>query len=53
MASYAARSVTAAPVAVPGMPIGSPGMEVEGAKAQPYNVVSFDKQGVTRVFAKH
>ena len=40
-------------VAVPGMPIGSPGMEVEGAKAQPYNVMSFDTQGVTRVFAKH
>jgi hypothetical protein len=40
-------------VAVPGMPIGSPGMEVEGVKARPYDVMSFDKQGATRVFAKH
>ena len=40
-------------VAVAGMPIGSPGMEVEGVKARPYDVVSFDTQGVTRVFAKH
>jgi hypothetical protein len=40
-------------VAVPGMPIGSPGMEVEGVKARPYDVMSFDKQGATRVFSKH
>lgn len=40
-------------VAVPGMPVGSPGMEVEGVSARPYNVMSFDKQGATRVFAKH
>ncbi len=39
-------------VAVPGMPIGSPGMEV-GDRVQPYNVVSFDKQGQTRVFASY
>lgn len=40
-------------VAVPGMPIGSPGMEFVSVRAQPYNVMSFDKQGVTRVFAEH
>ena len=40
-------------IAVGGMPIGSPGMEVPGTKAQPYNVMSFDKSGATRVFAKH
>jgi hypothetical protein len=40
-------------LAVAGMPIGSPGMEVEGAKAQPYNVVAFDKEGTTHVFASH
>jgi hypothetical protein len=40
-------------IAVPGMPIGSPGMEVPGKKAQPFDVVSFSKQGATRVFASH
>lgn len=38
-------------LAVPGMPLGSPGMEVSGMKAQPYDVLSFDKQGKTQVFA--
>jgi hypothetical protein len=37
-------------IAVPGMPIGSPGMEVPGARVQPYDVLSFDKAGATRVF---
>jgi hypothetical protein len=40
-------------IAVGGMPIGSPGMEFPGAKAQPYDVMSFDKNGATRVYAKH
>jgi hypothetical protein len=40
-------------IAVGGMPIGSPGMESPYVKAQPYNVMSFDKAGTTRVFAKH
>lgn len=40
-------------LAVPGMPIGSPGMEVPGMKAQPFNVVAFDKDGGTTVFAAH
>jgi hypothetical protein len=39
-------------VAVPGMPIGSPGMEV-GTTVQPYDVLTFDKQGQTRVFASY
>jgi len=38
-------------IAAPGMPIGSPGMEVAGTKAQPYDVLSFDAQGKTKVFA--
>jgi hypothetical protein len=37
-------------LAVPGMPIGSPGME--GPNPQPYQVMSFGAQGV-RVFSKH
>jgi hypothetical protein len=40
-------------IALAGMPIGSPGMEVEGVKARPYEVVSFDRRGATQVFAKH
>jgi hypothetical protein len=37
-------------IAVPGMPIGSPGME--GPGAQPYRVHSFDRQGGSAVFAE-
>jgi hypothetical protein len=40
-------------IGVRGMPIGSPGMEVEGVTPQPYNVLAFDTQGQTHVFAKH
>ncbi|HEX9455361.1 MAG TPA: DUF411 domain-containing protein [Candidatus Binatia bacterium] len=35
---------------VPGMPIGSPGME--GGKPEPYTVFTFDKNGMTSVYAK-
>ena len=38
-------------IAVPGMPVGSPGMEMGSEKA-PYEVVTFDKTGKTTVFAK-
>ena len=40
-------------IAVPGMPIGSPGMEMPGTKAQPFDVIAFGKDGSTRVFATH
>lgn len=40
-------------LAVPGMPIGSPGMEVAGVAAQPYNVIAFDNSGKSRVFATY
>ena len=40
-------------IAVPGMPIGSPGMEVPGMKPQSYNVLAFTKDGGVRVFASH
>jgi hypothetical protein len=39
-------------LAVPGMPVGSPGMEV-GNTVQPYDVLTFDKQGQTRVYASY
>jgi hypothetical protein len=38
-------------IAVGGMPLGSPGMEVPGQKAQTYNVVTFDKAGATKVYS--
>jgi len=36
-------------IAVPGMPAGSPGME--GLVREAYNVVTFDRSGVTRIYA--
>ena len=39
-------------IAVPGMPLGSPGMEVPGGHKQPYAIVAFDKQGKVSVFEK-
>jgi hypothetical protein len=38
-------------LAVPGMPMGSPGME--GPRAQHYQVLSFDKAGKTKIFASY
>jgi len=40
-------------LAVPGMPIGSPGMEAPGGKTEPYDVIAFDKDGRSRAFATH
>jgi hypothetical protein len=37
-------------LAVPGMPVGSPGME--GANPQPYEVFSFDKHGRIQVYER-
>jgi len=37
-------------LAVPGMPAGSPGME--GLRAQPYDVIAFDREGRTRVYER-
>ena len=39
-------------LAVPGMPIGSPGMEMRGMRAQAYDVIAFGPAG-TRVYAHH
>ncbi|NNM73886.1 DUF411 domain-containing protein [Enterovirga aerilata] len=39
-------------IAVPGMPVGSPGMEVEGTEPDTYDVVLFGPQG-RRVFARY
>lgn len=42
----------AAGIAVPGMPIGSPGME-QGDMRQPYEVVLFRRDGRRLLFARH
>ncbi|MBA3835039.1 MAG: DUF411 domain-containing protein [Sphingomonas sp.] len=39
-------------IAVPGMVVGSPGME-QGGRSQPYQVLLFDKSGRTKVFATY
>ena len=39
-------------ISVPGMPIGTPGME-SGDVLEPFTVFSFDKQGNTEVFKKY
>ena len=38
-------------LAVPGMPVGSPGMDVPGQASQRYEVLAFSTRGETRVFA--
>lgn len=40
-------------LAVPGMPVGSPGMEVPNVKPSPYDVVSFDQRGQLQVYSSH
>lgn len=39
-------------LSVPGMPIGSPGMEMPGRHADPYSVLLFDENGKTIVYAR-
>ena len=47
---FLAEKPSALGLAVPGMPIGSPGME--GAAAERYNVLAFERNGTTRIYAK-
>lgn len=39
-------------ISVPGMPVGTPGMEMGGRK-DPYEVISFDKNKNNQVFSKY
>ncbi len=39
-------------LAVPGMPLGSPGMD-QGDETQPYDVLLIKKDGTTEIFASH
>ena len=43
----------AAGLAVPGMPIGSPGMEIPGRAPEAYNVYLFNENGSRQVYARH
>ena len=40
-------------LSVPGMPVGSPGMEMPNGASEAYNVISFDKSGKVMVFATY
>lgn len=39
-------------IAVPGMPMGSPGME-QGGRKEPFDTIAFTKDGKKSVFARH
>ncbi|HEU0311649.1 MAG TPA: DUF411 domain-containing protein [Sphingomicrobium sp.] len=47
-----AEKPVAAGIAVPGMPLGSPGMEAAGQK-QPYATILVRKNGTTSTYARH
>lgn len=40
-------------LAVPGMPIGSPGMEIDGFTPEPYDVIAFTASQVDAVYANY
>lgn len=40
-------------LAVPGMPVGSPGMEIEGMPTQPYDVIAFTTDSADQVYASY
>lgn len=48
-----ASKAKVAGLAVPGMPVGSPGMEMPGADPDKYDVVSYTPAGKRGVFASH
>ena len=48
-----AERPTVAGLAVPEMPIGSPGMEVEGLAAEAYAVIAFTADGADAIYASY
>jgi hypothetical protein len=40
-------------IAVAGMPVGSPGMEIDGFDTEPYDVVTFDQSGEIKIYASY
>jgi hypothetical protein len=47
------RDAPWAGLAVPGMPLGSPGMDVGHNRREPYDVIAFARAGRRTVFARH
>jgi hypothetical protein len=39
-------------LAVPGMPVGSPGMEMPGGRKDPFAIVAFEKNGTTTIYER-
>jgi hypothetical protein len=39
-------------IGAPGMPIGSPGMEMPNGQKEPYSIVAFDKAGKTTLYQR-
>ena len=50
--SFLAAKPNARGLAVPGMPMGSPGMEM-GGRADPYDVLNFTADGSSKVYVSH
>lgn len=40
-------------LSVPGMPLGSPGMESPDGRTEPYDVLTFDRNGNIEVYASY
>lgn len=40
-------------IAVPGMPMGSPGMDIEGFDSEAYDVVTFDREGNIEIYSSY
>jgi hypothetical protein len=40
-------------IAVAGMPIGSPGMEIEGFENEAFDVVTFDQDGLIEIYQSY
>lgn len=51
--TFLAESPADRGLSAPGMPVGSPGMEVEGQPADRYDVIAFDERGGRRVYRSH
>ena len=49
----AERPPDIAGLAVPGMPLGSPGMEQPDGASEPFDVIAFGRNGARRVYARH
>ena len=49
----ASGSTSVRGLAVPGMPAGSPGMDIGHSRRDPYQVIAFDRAGRRAVFARY